>query len=245
MPENINELLEKLGLTEYESKTLSSLFQLKEAKAPEISRDAQVPKTRVYDVLDRLVERSLVIEIQGRPKRYRSIEAEKALRRLVEDRRKEIEELERKAMRIKDKFDSGNYDVDAGEKVMKVKDKNDFIHILAQEIKNADNSIVAFSTEAGKSSALKKAITEAKKGKISVKMLHSQPEDIKELAREGIDARHSDHGLDAFIIDNQKVILALSDFKKEKPEYHFTIWHSKPMVDALKGHFDKIWEKGK
>ena len=69
MKTNIHELLKQLGLTEYESKTLNTLFQLKEEKAPEISRDAQVPKTRVYDVLDGLVKKGLVIEIQGRPKK--------------------------------------------------------------------------------------------------------------------------------------------------------------------------------
>jgi len=50
---DVNVFLERLGLTEYEAKTLSALFRLKEAEAPEVSRSAQVPKTRVYDVLDR------------------------------------------------------------------------------------------------------------------------------------------------------------------------------------------------
>ncbi|MEI7961272.1 MAG: helix-turn-helix domain-containing protein, partial [archaeon] len=71
--------LEKLGLTEYEAKTLSTLFSLKEAEAPHISRTAQVPKTRVYDVLEKLIQRNLIIEIKGRPKLYRAVEAQKAI----------------------------------------------------------------------------------------------------------------------------------------------------------------------
>jgi len=152
MTENIHDLLEKLGLTEYESKTLNSLFNLQEAKAPEISREAQVPKTRVYDVLDRLVEKELVIEIQGRPKKYRSVEPDKALKKLVENRKLEINDLETKALRLKDSWIQGTMNEDKGEKVMKVKDKHDFIRILAQELKNAKTSIVGFTEATSKHS---------------------------------------------------------------------------------------------
>src|SRR3989344_3070067 len=102
MPEyEVNLFLEKLGLTEYEAKTLSSLFELKEAEAPQISRNAQVPKTRVYDVLDRLTKRSLIIEVSGRPKKYRVVEPQKVFDRLIEDKKKEIESLVEKAEAFK------------------------------------------------------------------------------------------------------------------------------------------------
>ena len=76
-------LLEKLGLTEYEAKTLETLFKLKEAEAPTISRIAQVPKTRVYDVLEKLIQKNLIMEISGRPKLYRAIEPQKAIESLL------------------------------------------------------------------------------------------------------------------------------------------------------------------
>src|SRR3989344_3709033 len=97
----VNTFLEKLGLTEYEAKTLSALFNLHEAEAPEISRLAQVPKTRVYDVLDRLTKKNLIIEIHGRPKRYMSIEPEKVFASLIEGKRKELHDLEKRAKHIK------------------------------------------------------------------------------------------------------------------------------------------------
>ena len=81
------ELLEKLGLTEYEAKTLSTLFKLKEAQAPNISRTAQVPKTRVYDVLEKLIAKDLLIEIKGRPKLYRAIDPQKAIDLLINSKK--------------------------------------------------------------------------------------------------------------------------------------------------------------
>ena len=86
----VTTLLENLGLTEYEAKTLASLFRLKETEAPEISRSAQVPKTRVYDVLDRLVKRGLIIEIYGRPKKYRVIDAEDVFKGLLNSKKMKL-----------------------------------------------------------------------------------------------------------------------------------------------------------
>ncbi|MFH0715050.1 MAG: helix-turn-helix domain-containing protein, partial [Candidatus Diapherotrites archaeon] len=154
----ISQFLADLGLTEYEAKTLSTLFKLKETEAPEISRVAQVPKTRVYDVLDRLTKKGLVIEIFGRPKKYRVVEPKEALDVLVKRKKEEVKALEEKSSELK-ALAEGFEDVEEeeGEKVMKVKDKQDFNRILAQEIGNAKDSVVAFSKMDEGNDALKEA----------------------------------------------------------------------------------------
>ncbi|MBT4191716.1 MAG: hypothetical protein HOE11_00245 [Candidatus Diapherotrites archaeon] len=54
------------------------------------------------------------------------------------------------------------------------------------------------------------------------------------------------HGLNAFIIDGKKVVLAISDFKKKKSDYHFTILNEhEAMANALTHYFDSHWETGK
>ena len=59
-------------------------------------------------------------------------------------------------------------------------------------------------------------------------------------------ARHFKHGLNAFVLDNKKVIMALSDFRKEAPQYHFVIWdNNKHMANALNHYFQKCWQQGR
>ena len=243
---SLNELLENLGLTEYESKTLSTLFRLEEAEAPEISRLSQVPKTRVYDVLDKLVKRTLVIEISGRPKKYRVLEAKKVLDTLIDDKKKNIAAIEKNAKGIVESLSDmeKNRGVAKGENVMKVKDARDFERILSQEIEKAKNQVIAFSEITDKHNILSEAIAKAKEKNVSLKVLNSFPNSlIKKSVKE---LRHFEHGLNAFVIDGKKVVIALSDFKKELPEYHFAIWHeNKPVANALTHYFDKLWEQGK
>ncbi len=247
----INSLLEQLGLTEYEAKTLSTLFKLREAEAPEISRLAQVPKTRVYDVLDRLIEKKLVIETNGRPKDYRVVEIENAFAQLLESKKFELGELEKKTSALKNRLLSQESPAEEeGEKVMKVKDKQDFIKILAQEIGKAKKEVVALTKLDQDYPLLKESIKHASNRKVNIRLIgHSHPE-FPQLAKEfneaGIETRSAKHGMNAFIIDGKKVILSISDLDKEKPEYHFTIWQNNiGMATALQNYFEDHWKKSK
>lgn len=241
----INSLLEKLGLTEYESKTLSTLFKLSEAEAPEVSRLAQVPKTRVYDVLDKLVKKKLVIEIRGRPKKYRVVGAENALAQLVEKRKEEIAELQEMVSSVKEQLEKSPAGIEGNEEnVMKVKDKHDFEKILGQEIDKAEKNILGFTELTDKNHSLGEAIQKAKDRNVEVMLLNHFPHDSLKKNLKGVNVKHAEHGLNAFIIDNKKIVFALSDFKRDKPEYHFTIWHdNKPLVNAFSHYFRKMWEE--
>jgi len=238
----LQDILSRLGLTEYESKTLTSLLKLNEAKAPDISREAQVPKTRVYDVLDKLVEKDLVIEIQGRPKRYRARETDKVFNELLNAKRLEIKGLEKETVKMQASFVSGTSKEESGEKVLKVKERQDFVRILAQEISKAKESVLAFTELTPKHSVLRNAIATAKSNNVEVKMLHRMEDaELAKVKELGIGLKKSLHGMEAFIIDGKKLVLALSDFKKTQPEYYFAIWNDSPIIEPLNNHFTKLW----
>ncbi|MEK6958101.1 MAG: helix-turn-helix domain-containing protein, partial [archaeon] len=244
----VNTFLERLGLTEYEAKTLSALFRLREAEAPEISRKAQVPKTRVYDVLDRLTKRKLIIEIHGRPKMYMAIEPEKVFSTLIDEKKSELTQLESEASSLKDGIMS---DATNGkhEKVMKVKDKNDFMKILGQEIDGANESVIGFTGMGKEFNVVRESMKKAGKRDVEVKLISKILEEERKTAKEikdaGISLKDFDHGMNAYIIDSKKVILAISDFSQENPEYHFTIWpDNKHMANALSKYFEHAWQNG-
>lgn len=245
----VRKLLEQLGLTEYEAKALDALFNLHEAEAPEVSRRAQVPKTRVYDVLERLTKRGLIIAIYGRPKKYRAVEAEKVFGTLLEEKMELLKELEKQADKVKLGIGAGMGDF-TGERVMKVKDKSDFMRILGQEIDGAKESVVALTNLGKEHGILRENIKGAKGRNVEMRAVAKFSEESEKLAKEfgdaGVKFKDCDHGMHAYIIDGKKVILALSDFAQEKPEYHFTIWpENKPLAEALTNYFEQCWKRGK
>jgi len=240
----LTRLLEELGLTEYEAKTLGAMFKLSEAEAPEISRLAQVPKTRVYDVLDRLTKKGLIIEIFGRPKKYRVESVDSVFECLISSKRADLKKLEDRAEKLKGLVLSKNGLMkDASERVMKVKDKNDFMRILSKELEGAKKSVVGFTTLGKDYRIVNDCIRGLSDRNVEVKLVAKIAQESahveKDYKSRGIDMKNADHGIHAYVVDGKKVILALSDLEQQKPEYHFTIWQENlPMAAALNSYFN-------
>lgn len=73
------EALESLGLREYEAKCFVALAQLSEGTAKEVSKVASVPRSRVYDSLEKLQDRGLVDVRESNPRKYRGVPVETAI----------------------------------------------------------------------------------------------------------------------------------------------------------------------
>ncbi|MDY6780839.1 MAG: helix-turn-helix domain-containing protein, partial [Halobacteria archaeon] len=85
--------LTDLGLSEYEARVYRSLLDSGSATAKNLSQTSDVPMGRVYDVLASLEKHSLVrSQTASRPKKYVAVEPETALDRLIDDKKRELEE---------------------------------------------------------------------------------------------------------------------------------------------------------
>jgi HTH-type transcriptional regulator, sugar sensing transcriptional regulator len=92
MDERIVEGLVDLGLSRYEARAYVSLFRRGPETAERVAADGDVPKGRIYDVLNSLSERSLVRSDDGRPKTYGAVGPTRAVDRLLETRLDELDE---------------------------------------------------------------------------------------------------------------------------------------------------------
>jgi predicted transcriptional regulator len=86
------DMLERLGLTEYEQTALAELLTLGRTTAPNLAEATGIPKARIYGVLDSLADRGYIEVVPGRPKEYQPKPPEKVLDRAVENRRQEFEQ---------------------------------------------------------------------------------------------------------------------------------------------------------
>jgi sugar-specific transcriptional regulator TrmB len=66
------EALEQLGLTEYEARCFVALTRLPHGTAKEVGKVADIPRSRVYETMDRLQDRGLVDIQKGDPRRFRA-----------------------------------------------------------------------------------------------------------------------------------------------------------------------------
>lgn len=89
------EALEELGLTEYEAKCFVALTRVAEGTAKEVSKLSDIPRSRVYDTVERLHERGLVDVQQSDPRRYKAVPKEAAFEKLRKDYISSIEAADR------------------------------------------------------------------------------------------------------------------------------------------------------
>jgi sugar-specific transcriptional regulator TrmB len=91
--------LTQLGLTTYEAKAYVALLGRDSFTAAQVSRQAGLPRQRIYDVLGSLVEKGLASARPGSVVKYAAVSPELAIDRLVAERRRQLEDLERAAAR--------------------------------------------------------------------------------------------------------------------------------------------------
>ena len=85
--------LRDLGLSEYEARAYRALLKTGPTTAKELSRVSDVPMGRIYDVLNSIEQYNLVrSQSASRPKKYVAVEPTTALDRLLEDKKRELEE---------------------------------------------------------------------------------------------------------------------------------------------------------
>jgi len=84
-------LLEDLELREYEATALERLLSLGRTTAPNLAEATDIPKARIYGVLDELADRGFVKVIPGRPKEYQPKPPTAILERAEENYRQQFE----------------------------------------------------------------------------------------------------------------------------------------------------------
>jgi HTH-type transcriptional regulator, sugar sensing transcriptional regulator len=97
-PRSVAELTQ-LGLTTYEAKAYVALLGRDSFTAAQVSRQAGLPRQRIYDVLGSLVEKGLASSRPGAVVKYAAVAPELAVERLVAEHRRALEDLERSAAR--------------------------------------------------------------------------------------------------------------------------------------------------
>jgi len=141
--------LRDLGLSEYEARAFRSLLDTGPTTAKELSRASDVPMGRIYDVLNSLETYRLVrSQTASRPKKYVAVEPDTALDRLLEDKKRELEE---KAEQYEGIVADLSEELDAAEPVEEqfwtaAVGHDEVTDLLLERLAAADHRIVMVST---------------------------------------------------------------------------------------------------
>jgi len=80
---NISSVLEKIGLSDYESRALVALIVKNQASADEVAELARIPRTSAYKALQALKEKEFVTSVEGRPTNFYPVPLEQVRARVI------------------------------------------------------------------------------------------------------------------------------------------------------------------
>lgn len=89
------ETLMECGFNLYEARVLLALAKLKTATASEIGRDSNVPKNKVYEVLDIFKRKGIVQLLPSKPKRYDLVNFQQVLKERIDEKKKHLENIDK------------------------------------------------------------------------------------------------------------------------------------------------------
>ncbi|SEL52698.1 TrmB family transcriptional regulator [Paenibacillus sp. OK003] len=127
-------MLQKFGFTQYESQVYEAIFaQDVPLDATSIVNYSNVPKAKIYEVLNRLIDKGTVLTtMHGKKKLYMAVDLQSIILKIRADFEKDIEEL--KTYKIKRTF--------TDEHIWTLKDASSIASNIEQLIEEADSSIL-------------------------------------------------------------------------------------------------------
>jgi len=251
----ILETLQKFGLNEYESRTYVSLVFLGPSKASNISREAKIPQSKIYDILEELMRKQLIEVFDGRPKEFKAILPQTALRCLLEEREEQLKFLKERATIIsnllkpiapKEEILEGIW-VQKGDKYLEVMNR------LAEMLDRAKKYVFDVTRDFSYSSKYRESIKKCVRRNVKIKIIGMQINKTNYYRAKWYHAHNiplrifeADIHPRILIVDGREVSVRLDHNPLKKRFSFHSIWSQDPsLVTVLDSYMKNLWEKAK
>jgi sugar-specific transcriptional regulator TrmB len=89
----LEEVLKKIGFTEYKAKVYKTLLSLGIASSATVAKESGVPQTKAHGILNKLTKEGFAIMIPGRPTRFKAVPPSSAVVPIIEEKIKKANKL--------------------------------------------------------------------------------------------------------------------------------------------------------
>lgn len=253
--------LQQVGLNAYEARSYLVLVGHPRFKALELASRAEVPRQKIYEVLDGLVEKGFARVIQEKTKLFSAIEPQLAVPTYVERRRqaleREIEQQNRNASGLIDDLKSIFHDGRGSNGTLDylqiVNDTNQAATHFRGMLGNATSEYLEFSCPPyAADPAQESLLREAKQRGVRCRLLVlTSPEDAAQRAcvsgyvAAGAEVRLAETlPMKLALFDGRQGLIALQDPVVTRQSWTSVMFDHAGMGEAMRGLFESHWSRG-
>ena len=254
--------LQQLGLNAYESRSYLVLLGHPRFKALELAARAPVPRPKIYEVLDSLVEKGFAQVVQERTKLFSAVEPSLALPAYMARKREildqEMTDHGRASMALIDDLKSVYSEGQGGRGTL------DFLRIVSDPSQTAAeyrrmlsevrSEYVEFSRPPYAVDPLdEKLVKQARISGVTCRLLleagtldEAHRNRLQEYAAAGVDVRQVDSlPMKLAVFDGRQGMIALLDPVITRPSWTAVVFDHEGMGEAMTGLFEDRWRRGK
>lgn len=254
--------LQQLGLNAYESRSYLVLLGHPRFKALELAARAHVPRQKIYEVLDSLVEKGFAQVVQEKTKLFSAVEPSLAIPGYLARQRQMLEQ------ELTDNGRAGTALIDDLKALYSEgqggRGTLDFLRIVTEPAQTAAEyrrmlsevkvEYLEFSRPPYAVDPLEeKLVKQARLGGVACRLLLEQAtvdtehrQRLGDYGAAGVDVRVTDSlPMKLAVFDGQRGMIALLDPVITRPTWTAVVFHHEGMGQAMKGLFEDYWRRGR
>jgi sugar-specific transcriptional regulator TrmB len=227
-----------LGLTEYQSRVLYALLKSKSSSINNISSISAVPITRVYDIVNQLIDLNFVIKISNKPKLFRVRNVDFVLNDLVSKKEQHMQDVKKDMEEMRNFFKSEQ--TNGENRILRVEKEIDLVNLLNEELSNAKETVVGFAHQELKHKPLRDSLAAIAESNVDVRLIVHPESTLENTAK--LQTKIAEHSLSAYIIDGKKLFFKLNNH--DEPIHNLTVINNNDgFKEMLENHFTNYWNK--
>ncbi len=245
----VNQVRQIFGLNLYEARIWLALLGKGIATAGELSDIANVPRSRVYDVLESLEKKGFIVMKIGKPITYIAIPPDQVLenvkRKIVDDalaKAKKLEEMRDSELMetLREMYEKGTSVIDPSENMASIRGRRNILSYIANLIKNAKKEIIISTTDKGlirKIEALRDILIDAKNKGVEIKIVAPVTEENKKFVEElkGVVKVINKSSKARFVVVDGSDVIMFTSGEQTHPNYEVGVWIRSPnLAESLK-----------
>jgi len=242
------EFFKNLDFTEYESKVLASLVKLKKANVKEISLYSEVPKNKLYAILKKFEQKSILEVIPTEPKEYRIINIKSFINKKIKQKQEKLEGLKislKNIENLEDKDQQFLFSLIKGQKAIMNK-LTEINSSVKKEILGVQRNWKYWGAGIRE---IEKSIKRGVKVKFIGEINKENIKKVKEWRKTGCKIRAYNKKLGKYplrfsVFDRKYARITLGKPEiKESKDYITILTDSKPLVNMLISQFLEMWKE--
>jgi sugar-specific transcriptional regulator TrmB len=246
----LDQFIDTIGFNKYEKEVILFLSGTNASTAAQVYKKTQIPKGRIYSVLNNLIDKGLVMVIPVSPKKYAIEDVRSVLKNYLKAEKNQLSKRidQTEALELKPKeFDLEN----KAPSVYTFSGREAHLNALIELRNKAKKSLIQIAPIFTGTFSSNRALHKAVKRNVSVRIItraitKANAKNIKECLRLGADVRvcNSPELVHFSIRDSQDFLLGLEDYRN-KEERLVLISKNPGLRLSLEDFFEKMWIKSK